>query len=70
MRFDVEVHWNPDGLLEGEVRPSGAASGTPFWGITELIGLLQAQLGPAQAGGGPGPAAAASGHGIRGDSPA
>jgi len=69
MQFDVEVHWNPDGLLEGEVRPSGAASATPFWGITELVGLLQVQLGPAQAGGS-GPAAAASGHGTRGDGPA
>ena len=69
MQFHVEVHWNPDGLLEGEVRPSGAASATPFWGITELVGLLQVQLGPAQAGGS-GPAAAASGHGTRGDGPA
>jgi hypothetical protein len=64
MRFDIEVHWNPDGLLEGDVRPSGEATPTPFWGITELIGLLQTQLGPAAlAGGSPGSAAAASGHG-------
>lgn len=49
MRFDIEVHWNPDGLLEGEVQPVGAAAATSFWGIAELVGLLQAQLGPASA---------------------
>jgi hypothetical protein len=61
MRFDVEVHWNPDGLLEGEVRPSGAATAAVFWGITELIGLLQTQLGPARPAGRTGPAAGLSG---------
>jgi hypothetical protein len=48
MRFDIEVHWNPDGLLEGKVRSVGEAAATQFWGIAELVGLLQAQLGPVQ----------------------
>jgi hypothetical protein len=53
LRFDIEVHWNPDGLLEGEVRSVGEAAAVSFWGITELVGLLQAQLGPARPGGSP-----------------
>jgi hypothetical protein len=48
MRFDIEVHWNHDGLLEGKVQSVGEAAATQFWGIAELVGLLQAQLGPAR----------------------
>jgi hypothetical protein len=47
LRFEIEVHWNPDGLLEGEVQPVGAAAAISFWGIAELVGLLQTELGPA-----------------------
>jgi hypothetical protein len=70
LRFDVEVHWNPNGLLEGEVRPVGEAAATQFWGIAELVGLLQAQLGPARPGGSPASPAGLTGHGTLGNDPA
>jgi hypothetical protein len=47
-RFVVDVRWNAEGALEGLIGPEGAgpAELVPFWGVAELVGLLQARIGP------------------------
>lgn len=50
MRFTVEVSWGPEGALVGRVAQEGARRADPFWGVAELVGLLQAALAPAGKG--------------------
>jgi hypothetical protein len=56
MRFAVEVGWGETGVLVGEVTAEGSIEAVPFWGVAELVGALEAPLGPPPGRSGEGPA--------------
>ena len=45
VRFSADVRWSPEGVLEGEIAfvPSPPV---PFHGVIQLVGLVEAKLGP------------------------
>ncbi len=45
MRFGAEVRWSPEGVLEGEIATEATPPET-FHGVIQLVGLLEAHLGP------------------------
>jgi hypothetical protein len=44
VQFTIDVQKGPGGTLLGEVSEAGSDRSMSFWGIAELVGLLEAPL--------------------------